>query len=320
MVHLLPHWNWDNPELANRVMDEEGRIPVRAFSNAHSVELIVNGESQGVKTFTKKTTADGRTYQEGANPDELYLEWLVPYVPGKVEAIARNEAGEVIARDQIETAGKPAGVRLLKEEHAIAADGKDLTYITYEIVDEAGRVVPTANNLVHFHLHGQGQIVGVDNGEQASRERYKAQEDGSWQRRAFNGKGVVIVKSTEQAGAFTLYADSDRLQSDQVSLFTGKKDQKERSILGVEPVRTQVYLGAVSYTHLDVYKRQGVMDAKKALVEVDGDIEKAIELLREKGMAKAAKKADRVAAEGLTGVYVNGNVAAVVEDVYKRQS
>lgn len=243
MVHLLPHWNWDNPQLANRVMDEEGRIPVRTFSNAHSVELIVNGESQGVKTFTKKTTADGRTYQEGANPHELYLEWLVSYVPGKVEAIARNEAGEVIARDQIETAGKPAGVRLLKEEHAIAADGKDLTYITYEIVDEAGRVVPTANNLVHFHLHGQGQIVGVDNGEQASRERYKAQEDGSWQRRAFNGKGVVIVKSTEQAGSFTLYADSDRLQSDQVSLFTGKKDQEERSILGVEPVRTQVYLG-----------------------------------------------------------------------------
>ena len=57
----------------------------------------------------------------------------------------------------------------------------------------------------------------------------------------------------------------------------------------------------------------GVMDAKKALVETEGDIEKAIELLREKGMAKAAKKADRVAAEGLTGVYVDGNVAAVVE-------
>ena len=66
------------------------------------MELIVNGEITRVKTFTKKTTADGRTYQEGANPDELYLEWLVSYVPGKVEAIARNEAGEVIARDQIE--------------------------------------------------------------------------------------------------------------------------------------------------------------------------------------------------------------------------
>ena len=57
----------------------------------------------------------------------------------------------------------------------------------------------------------------------------------------------------------------------------------------------------------------GVMDAKKALVEVEGDMEKAVELLREKGMAKAAKKADRVAAEGLTSVYVDGNVAAIVE-------
>ena len=46
----------------------------------------------------------------------------------------------------------------------------------------------------------------------------------------------------------------------------------------------------------------GVMDAKKALVEVDGDMDKAVQYLRDKGMAKAAKKADRVAAEGLTGV------------------
>ena len=66
------------------------------------------------------------------------------------------------------TAGEPAGVRLVKEENAIAADGKDLTYIYYEIVDSKGNVVPTANNLVRFQLHGQGQIVGVDNGEEAA--------------------------------------------------------------------------------------------------------------------------------------------------------
>ncbi|MGX7350902.1 elongation factor Ts [Enterococcus canis] len=57
----------------------------------------------------------------------------------------------------------------------------------------------------------------------------------------------------------------------------------------------------------------GMMDAKKALVEVEGDIDKAVDLLREKGMAKAAKKNDRIAAEGLTSVYANGNVAAIVE-------
>ncbi len=57
----------------------------------------------------------------------------------------------------------------------------------------------------------------------------------------------------------------------------------------------------------------GMMDAKKALVEVEGDIDKAIDFLREKGMAKAAKKNDRIAAEGLAAVAVNGSTAAIVE-------
>ncbi|WP_462259025.1 translation elongation factor Ts [Vagococcus teuberi] len=57
----------------------------------------------------------------------------------------------------------------------------------------------------------------------------------------------------------------------------------------------------------------GMMDAKRALVEVEGKMEEAIDLLREKGMAKAGKKNDRIAAEGLANVYVNGNTAAIVE-------
>ena len=57
----------------------------------------------------------------------------------------------------------------------------------------------------------------------------------------------------------------------------------------------------------------GMMDAKKALVEAEGDMDKAIDILREKGMATAAKKADRISAEGLTYVHVDGNTAAVVE-------
>ena len=242
MVHLLPHWNWEDPTLKANVADAEGKIPVRAYSNAASVELFLNGQSLGVKTFNKKQTSDGRTYQEGANAKELYLEWKVAYQPGTLEAVARDEAGKEIARDKITTAGRPAGVRLIKEDHAIAADGKDLTYIYYEIVDSQGNVVPTANNLVRFQLHGQGQLVGVDNGEQASRERYKAQPDGSWIRRAFNGKGVAIVKSTEQAGKFTLTAHSDLLKSGQVTIFTGKKEDQEKTVLGTEvpKVRTVI--------------------------------------------------------------------------------
>jgi len=57
----------------------------------------------------------------------------------------------------------------------------------------------------------------------------------------------------------------------------------------------------------------GMMDCKKALVETAGDMEAAVKFLREKGMAKAAKKADRIAAEGLTDIFVNGNEATIIE-------
>ena len=57
----------------------------------------------------------------------------------------------------------------------------------------------------------------------------------------------------------------------------------------------------------------GMMDCKKALVETNGDMEKAIDYLREKGISKAAKKAERIAAEGLSNIYIKGNDAVVVE-------
>lgn len=57
----------------------------------------------------------------------------------------------------------------------------------------------------------------------------------------------------------------------------------------------------------------GMMDAKKALVSTDGDMEKAIDELREKGMAKAAKKSGRIAAEGLAHIEISGNTAAIIE-------
>ena len=57
----------------------------------------------------------------------------------------------------------------------------------------------------------------------------------------------------------------------------------------------------------------GMMDCKKALVESNGDMDKAIDYLREKGISKAAKKAERIAAEGLSNIYVKGNDAVVIE-------
>ena len=57
----------------------------------------------------------------------------------------------------------------------------------------------------------------------------------------------------------------------------------------------------------------GVMDCKKALTDADGDMSKAADLLRERGIAKAEKKASRIAAEGIVSCYIDGNVGVLVE-------
>lgn len=59
----------------------------------------------------------------------------------------------------------------------------------------------------------------------------------------------------------------------------------------------------------------GMLDCKKALVEADGDVEKAIELLREKGLAKAAKKAGRIASEGIVTSYIHGGRIGVLVEI-----
>ena len=57
----------------------------------------------------------------------------------------------------------------------------------------------------------------------------------------------------------------------------------------------------------------GMLDCKKALTETNGDIDKAVDYLREKGISKAAKKQDRIAAEGLANIYIDGNKAVILE-------
>ncbi len=57
----------------------------------------------------------------------------------------------------------------------------------------------------------------------------------------------------------------------------------------------------------------GMMDCKKALTETNGDMEAAIDFLREKGLSSSAKKADRIAADGTTSIYVDGNEAIILE-------
>lgn len=203
MVHILPHWNWEEGET----------VRVLAYTNADKVELFLNGKSLGERKYEEKATSWGATYKE-TTEGKTYLEWDVSFEEGTLEAVAMDKNDKVIARDEVITAGDPASIRLTADNKVMDDKDTDLSFITVDIIDGDGNIVPTANNLVHFNVTGSGDLVGVDNGNPASVERFKDDK-----RKAFNGKALAIVQSNKQAGELTLNASAAGLEGDAVTVY-----------------------------------------------------------------------------------------------------
>ena len=222
MLHILPHWNWEIHKSYQQIVDKYGDIPVRVYSNARSVELFLNGKFQGLKTFQEKWTSDGRKYQEGEGSDQLYLEWHLAYQPGELYAVAYDRQGQLVAEDRVVTAGKPVQISLHAERTQLEPDGQDLLYLYFDVLDKDGNWVPSASNQIHFEIEGPARIVGVDNGRQASRERYQAQKNGRFKRKAFHGRGVLLVQSLEQVGQVRVKASARGLEPASFDLLVGE--------------------------------------------------------------------------------------------------
>jgi beta-galactosidase len=180
VLHVFPHWNWSAGDT----------IDVWAYTNADEVELSLNGRSLGTRR------------KEG---DVLHLMWRVPYEPGTLRAVAHRN-GQVAESQEIRTAGPAARVELIPDRSTIHADGKDLSFVTVNIVDQHGVLVPNADNLVRFRVEGGARVAGVDNGDQISHAPFKAE-----QVHAFNGKGLVIIQAGRERGPVTLTATSEGL-------------------------------------------------------------------------------------------------------------
>ncbi|MFD5341689.1 glycoside hydrolase family 2 TIM barrel-domain containing protein [Streptomyces hawaiiensis] len=219
MVHLLPMtWNHDKGDT----------VEVWAYANVDSVELYLNGKSLGVRRFDTKKTVDGRAYLEtteatgddktftdgpypgsytspNGSAGKLHLTWKVPFAPGELKAVARQN-GKVVATDVLRTAGAPHAIRLSADRKSLAADGRSLVFVTAEVVDRHGVVVPDAEHLLSFEVAG-GSIAGLDNGRQESAERYQAST-----RTAFHGKALAIVRSGTKAGPVKVTARADGLR------------------------------------------------------------------------------------------------------------
>ncbi|MGH9830050.1 MAG: DUF4982 domain-containing protein, partial [Blastocatellia bacterium] len=182
VLHIFPHWNWRQGDI----------VDICAYFNADEVELFLNGKSLGTNR------------KQG---DDLHVMWRVPYEPGVLKAVSRSNGKEILTTE-VRTAGAPAKIILIPDRKVIIADGRDLSFVTVKVVDKDGTLVPHADNLIKFHISGEGSIAAVDNGSETSHEPFKADY-----RKAFNGMCLAIIQSKERAGKITLTADSQGLQT-----------------------------------------------------------------------------------------------------------
>ena len=188
VLHLFPHWNWT----------EGQEIDMWCYyNNADEVELFINGESQGIRS---------------KDEDNLHVVWRVKFIPGTVKVVARKN-GNIIAEKEIHTAGTPHKIRLTPDRDIITADGKDLSFVTVEVLDKDNNLCPLSENLINFEVKGNAFIAGVDNGCQTSMERFKDNK-----RKAFNGKCLVVLQNNGEKGTATLTAKSNGLESSTIEI------------------------------------------------------------------------------------------------------
>ena len=190
VVHLFPHWNFEG--------QEGNEIPVWVFSNMDEVELLVNGKSVGRQKV----------------PHLGHVEWKVRYEPGSIEAHGYKN-GKMVLSDKRETTGAAASIRLTADRTEIDADGEDVAILAVEALDKEGRPVPTAENMIHFKISGDGELIGVGNGNPNCQE-----SDKEPRRSLFNGLAQAIVQGTKTAGSIQVTAESQGLTSATLTITT----------------------------------------------------------------------------------------------------
>ncbi len=184
MVHLYPHWDWNPGQL----------IDLRACTNGNSVELFVNGRSQG------------RQHIDHVRGRQLQGDWQVPYEPGEITAVAYDEEGREIARDSRHSFGEAHRLVLETDKERLSGDGEDMCFVTVSAVDRDGYPVENAMNYVELSLEGEGRLLGMDNGDSTDYDPYKG-----CVRKLFNGKLLAVVASApvpaeQQAGSVRITA------------------------------------------------------------------------------------------------------------------
>jgi beta-galactosidase len=190
-AHLLPHWSWPG---------REGQVtPVHLYTSGDEAELFLNGVSLGRKK---------------RGPHDYRLRWDdVVYQPGELRAVAYKN-GAVWAEAVQRTAGIAATLQLTPERATLAADRRDLAFVTVRVLDAAGVLVPRAKDALTFEVSGPADLIATDNGDATSFESFQAPA-----RKAYNGLALVILRTRPgQTGEITLTARATGLPATSLKL------------------------------------------------------------------------------------------------------
>jgi beta-galactosidase len=182
-LDAVADWNWKGHE--NRP------IRVTVYSSCEEAELFLDGASLGRKKTDRST--------------EFKAAWEVPYRPGELKALGYR-GGKQVRSASLKTAGEASHIVVIADRDRITADGQDLSYITVELRDAGGTRNPKAENALAFRLQGPGTIAGVGNANPVSIESYQRPERKAWQ-----GRALVIVRSANQPGDIRLEVSSPGL-------------------------------------------------------------------------------------------------------------
>lgn len=203
-LHVLPHWNW-----------KEGQnVPVYVYTDYPTAELFVNGVSQGrqTKAVPVEPTDGNRRSKEVMKRFRLMWE-DVKYVPGEIRVVAYDANGFPKMEKTVKTAGKPHHIELSTYRTDLAADGKDLAYVTAKVVDMDGNLCPLDGRLMTFSVYGAGKYRASANGDPTCLDIFHEP-----QMHAFNGLLTVIVQAGETAGNVTLTVNAKGLKGATLSL------------------------------------------------------------------------------------------------------
>ncbi|MFV0521748.1 MAG: sugar-binding domain-containing protein [Mangrovibacterium sp.] len=176
-------WTWNGHEGEN--------IDVEIYSRYPAIRLYLNN-----KLMAERKTGYKEEYKAVIG---------IPYQAGELKVVGLVN-GEEVDPKILKTADKASNMSLTADRISIKADGQDLSYITIELFDKNGTHQPNADNLLQFKLEGEGEIVGVDNANMQDLMPYKGTE-----RKAWKGRALVIVKSTQKAGSIKLTVSSEGL-------------------------------------------------------------------------------------------------------------